>query len=80
MFLLKLKGDGIIKGRGCEEGRMQRSYTPKNEASSATISTEAVFLVATIAVKEKRAVATVNITGAFVKVDIDVEYILIKFE
>lgn len=53
LMFLQQKRDGTIKGRGCADGRKQRSHIGKSEASSPTISTEAVFLIITIAAKEK---------------------------
>eukprot|EP00985_Skeletonema_marinoi_P031893 scaffold37852_cov141-Skeletonema_marinoi.AAC.1 len=37
LMYLKEKRNGIIKGRGCAEGRPQRWYTTKMEASSPTV-------------------------------------------
>lgn len=80
LMFLKQKRNGLIKGRGCADGRKQRAYVTKDETSSPTISTEAVLLIATIAAKERRDVATVDIPGAFMQTDLDGEHIMIKFE
>ena len=42
LMFLKKKRDGTIKGRGCADGRKQRRYITKSDASSPTISTEDV--------------------------------------
>ena len=70
-MFLKQKRTGQIKGRGCADGRKQRLYTPKNEASSPTVATESVLLSCAIDAKERRDVATVDIPGAFMQGDQD---------
>lgn len=80
LMFLKEKRDGTLKGRGCADGRKQRKYIRKDEASSPTISTEAVFLILIIAAKEGRDVATMDIPGAFMQTGLDGEKIHIKFE
>lgn len=80
LMFLKRKRDGSIKGRGCADGRKQRDYIDKSESSSPTITTEAVFIITTIAAKEGRDVASVDIPGAFMQTDLDGEIIHIKFE
>lgn len=52
----------------------------KEEASSSTISTYATFLIITIASKERRYVATLDISGTFMQTDLNGEKIVIKFE
>ena len=44
LMFLKEKRDGTIKARGCVEGRPQRLYTNKEDASLPTISIEAMML------------------------------------
>lgn len=81
LMFLKKKRDGRIKGRGCADGRKQRADAVKGEASSPTISTEAVFLLLTIAAKEGRDVMTMDIPGAFLQTDLDEgERIHVRFE
>ena len=70
MFLTK-KRCGRIKGRGCADGRKQRIYTSKEDASSPTVAIEALMLSCVIDAKEKRSVATVDIPGAFMQADMD---------
>lgn len=80
LMFLKKKRDGTIKGRGCADGRKQRKYVTKEEASSPTIRTEAVFIIIVIAAKEKRDVASMDLPGAFMQTDLDGEMIIVKFE
>jgi hypothetical protein len=72
-MFLKRKRCGSIKGRGCADGRPQRQYISKEDASSPTIATESVFLTALIDAQEGREVAVVDIPGAFMQVDMDEE-------
>jgi Reverse transcriptase (RNA-dependent DNA polymerase) len=71
LMFLKEKRDGTIKGRGCADGRKQREYTNKEEASSPTVAIESVFLTSVIDAHEGRDVATVDIPGAFMQADMD---------
>jgi hypothetical protein len=76
---LKQKRCGRIKARGCADGRKQRLYKSKEETSSPTVTTEAVFLTSVIEAQERRKVMTVDIPGAFMHVDID-ELIHVRLE
>lgn len=78
LMFLKKKRDGSIKGRGCADGRSQRSYISKEESSSPTISTEAVMITCAIEAAESRDVATVDIPGAYLSVDMD-ELVYVRF-
>jgi Reverse transcriptase (RNA-dependent DNA polymerase) len=71
LMFLKKKRCGKIKGRGCADGRKQRLYTAKEEASSPTVAIESVMLSCVIDAKEQRDVATVDIPGAFMQADMD---------
>ena len=79
LMFLKKKRDGRIKGRGCADGRGQRANAIKGEASSPTISTEAVFLVLTIAAKEVRDVMVMDIPGAFLQTELKDECVHVRF-
>jgi Reverse transcriptase (RNA-dependent DNA polymerase) len=70
-MFLKKKRNGIIKGRGCADGRKQRLYTNKDDASSPTVSIESVILTSVLDAAEGRDVATVDIPGAFMQADMD---------
>jgi hypothetical protein len=71
LMFLKKKRYGRIKGRGCADGCKQRLYKGKNETSSPTASTEALFLSCVIDAKEGCNVATIDIPGAFMQADMD---------
>jgi len=77
LMFLKRKRCGAIKGRGCADGRPQRKYTLKIDATSPTVTTEAVFLTALIDADQGRDVAIVDIPGAFMQVDSDEETFLL---
>jgi Reverse transcriptase (RNA-dependent DNA polymerase) len=71
LMFLKEKRTGKIKGRGCADGRKQRVYTAKEEASSPTVSIESIMLTSVIDALEGRHVATADIPGAFMQADMD---------
>ena len=79
LMYLKEKRCGRIKARGCADGRKQRLYKDKQETSSPTVSTHAVFLTSVIEALERRVTWTVDIPGAFMHADID-ELIHIRLE
>ena len=78
LMFLKRKRCGKVKGRGCADGRKQRLYTAKEDASSPTVSTEAVFITAVIDALEGRDVAVVDVPGAFMQADMD-EEVYVRF-
>jgi len=51
LMFLKEKRNGTIKARGCADGRPQRLYTTKEEASSPKVSLEALMLSCAIDTK-----------------------------
>jgi hypothetical protein len=69
LMFLKEKRTGIIKGRGCADGRQQRDYLTKEDTSLPIVAIESVLLSYTIDAKERRDVATVDIPGAFMQID-----------
>jgi hypothetical protein len=69
LMFLKRKRSGIIKGRGCADGRPQREYITKNESSSPTVANNALFASCLVDAIEKRAVAICDIPGAFLQAD-----------
>jgi hypothetical protein len=73
LMFLKRKRCGTVKGRGCADGRKQRSYIAKEDASSPAVATESVFLMALIDAEERPEVAVVDIPGAFMQADMDEE-------
>ena len=60
LMFLKRKCCGKIKGRGCADGRKQRTYIAKDESTAPTVSAEAVFLIAVIDALENRDVAVLD--------------------
>ena len=74
--LIKEKKDGKIKGQACVNGSRQRLYTAEEDASSPTVSTEALLITGAIDAAEERFIATCVITGAFLKAEID-DFVLI---
>ena len=70
-MFLKEKHDGSIKARGCADGRLQCIYTNKEDASSLTISIEAMVLSCAIDAKENRYVVISDIPGAFLHADME---------
>ena len=64
LMFLKRKKTGQVKGRGCADGRKQQAYTDKDEATSPTIATEAVFLMAVIDAIEGRCVAVMGFSSS----------------
>jgi hypothetical protein len=76
---LKQKRCGRIKARGCADGRKQRLYKTKDETSSPTVSTEAVFLTSVLEAQERRKVMTIDIPGAFMQVEIN-ELVHVRLE
>jgi hypothetical protein len=66
MFLTE-KRDGSIKARNVADGRKQRTWMAKDEATSPTVLLEALILTCVIAAKEGRKVVVVDIPHAFVE-------------
>ena len=71
LMLLKCKRCGWVKGHGCADGHKQHPYVAREHATSLTVASEAVFLMAVIDAWEAQAVAVVDLPGAFMQVDMD---------
>ena len=69
--LIKEKRDGVLKGRVCVDGRPQRAYIAKEDASSPTISLDSLTALLTIFAVENRHVAVADVSGAYLHVDMD---------
>ena len=78
LMFLKRKRCRKIKGRGCADGRKQRSYITKEDSTAPTVSTEAVFLTAVIDTMEGRNVVVLDVPGAYMKAKID-ELVHVRF-
>ena len=63
--LIKEKRCGKMKGRTCANGSTQRSYVSREEASSPTLSLEALLSPFIIFGHEKRATAVFDVPGAY---------------
>ncbi len=72
-MFLKLKKNGTLKARAVAGGNKQRDYISKEEASSPTITTEAVILTCVVDAEEERDVAVVDIRNAFIQTRIENE-------
>jgi hypothetical protein len=70
-MFLKQKRDGKIKGITVAGGNKQRDYISKEDASSPTITTEAVLLACIIDAEEGRDVAVVDIPNFFVQTRVE---------
>jgi hypothetical protein len=70
-MFLKKKRFGFIEGRGCADGRKQQMYKSKQETSVPTVAIESLMLSCAIDAKEKRAIITADILGAFMQADMD---------
>ena len=71
MIFLKEKRDVRVKGRACANGRKQRTYTNKEDATSLPVFTEAIVLTALIEAYEERYVACFEVPGAYLHAEID---------
>ena len=70
-----------LKARLVAGGHMQdKSIYEENDISSPTVSTSAAFMVATIAAKERRSVATVDITGAYLNAPMSGHEVLMRLD
>ena len=81
LLFLKKKRDGELKSRMCANGSKQRTYDgyDKNDAASPTAATESVFITGVIDALEGRAVAILDLPGAFLHCDND-EMIVMALE
>ena len=66
MFVAK-KRDGTTKARWVAGGNAQRDYLTKEDASSPTVSTQAVLLTSIIDAHERRHVVVIDIPNAFIQ-------------
>ena len=69
LMFLKRKRTSAVKARGCADGRPQREYIAKDESSSLTVSTYALFISCAMDAMEDRQVITRDIPGAFLQAD-----------
>lgn len=76
LMFVKRKRDGTLKARACVDGRKQRAFDLETDPSSPTVSLEALMMSLAIDAAEERDVATIDIEGAYLAVDIDEEVIV----
>lgn len=63
--LIKIKRCGKVKGRTCADGSVQRNYVSREEASSPTLSNEALMCLLLINSFENRDIAVFDVPGAY---------------
>ena len=82
LMFLKRKRSGMIKARGCADGRPQREYISKLESSSPSVKTHALFLSCIVDAFENRCVVITDIPAAFFSADwtVDKPDCYIRFE
>ena len=68
MFIAE-KRTGEVKAQGCADGRKQREHIAKEEATTPTVTSKAIFIQGTIFAHEPCDVATCDIPGAFLQAD-----------
>jgi hypothetical protein len=79
--LIKIKRDGKVKGRTCADGSTQRKYVPRDEASSPTLSLEALMAILLINAYEERDTAIFDVPGAYLHAKIpDDKFAILKIE
>ena len=71
--LIKLKKSGNLKVRVCDNGAPYRKFVPREEAKSLTINLEGFLASMVIDVYEDRKVATFDIPGAYLQIDLPKE-------
>ena len=67
IMTIKVMNDGSVKSRGCADGRKERAWIPKEEASFPTPAPDAVLLSCAIDALERQDVATCDIPGMFLQ-------------
>ena len=79
--LIKEKRCGKIKGRTCADGRPQRAYTQREDASSPTIFLESLMASLLIDAHEERDVAIFDVPGAYLHAELPPDkFVLLKIE
>ena len=76
LMYLQRKRCGRVKGRGCADGRKQRSTMTKEDTTSPTVSTESIMLTSIIDAEENRDVAVTDIPGAYLHADMEGEVVV----
>ena len=77
--LIKEKRCGKLKGRICADGSTQRKYIPREEASSPTLSLEALMALLLINAFEERTTAVFDVPGAYLHAEMpDDKFAILK--
>jgi hypothetical protein len=76
LLFLKEKQTGAITGRVCINGAPKREFL-KEEAASPTVFTESTFIMAAIAVKEKRKMRCYDVPSVFANTDVDEDVLMV---
>jgi len=78
---IKLKRCGKIKCRTCADGSTQRKYVPREEASSPTLSFEALMGIVLVSAYEQRDTAISDVPGAYLHAEMpDDKFTILKIE
>ena len=77
LMFIKEKSDSSIKARGCADELKQRKKYNNADATSPTVSTEAVLISAVINAYKERDVAVVDTPGAYLSEDISDDVLMI---
>ncbi len=72
-FFVERKQDGVLKAWQVAGGNNQQGYITKEDASSPTVSSEAVLLMCVVDANENREVAIVDIPNAFIQTVVEDE-------
>ncbi len=72
-IFVERKQDGSLKAQQVAGGNKQQGYITKEDASSPTVSSEAVMLTCVLNATEKRDVAVVDIPNAFIQTVVEDE-------
>ena len=71
IMTVKEKRTGELKGRGCADGRKFRSRISNQDATSPTVTREALLMSCAIDAKEGRVAMTCDVPGAYLHCDMD---------
>ena len=82
LMFLKMKRNGLVKGRGCADGSPQQEFISKIKSSSPCVKTHALFLSCIVDAFENRCVVIADIPAAFLLADwpADAQDCHIRFE
>jgi hypothetical protein len=72
-IFVERKSDGVLKAQQVAGGNKQQGYITKEDASSPTVSSEAVLLTCVVDANKNRNVAIVDIPNAFVQTIVEDE-------